>query len=152
GACAEPSGGLDTNVFTVFENWQNSWSSRRRAIAHGQAIFNTRQFVIDDVPGLNGAPGDPVAGPIQTGTCTICHDTPNAGNHSVSMPLNIGITDAARRSPDLPLYTLQNRTTGATVQTTDPGRAMVTGKWNDIGKFKGPILRALAARPPYFHD
>ena len=29
---------------------------------------------------------------------------------------------------------------------------MVTGKWNDIGKFKGPVLRALAARPPYFHD
>lgn len=29
---------------------------------------------------------------------------------------------------------------------------MVTGKWRDIGKFKGPVLRALAARPPYFHD
>jgi cytochrome c peroxidase len=39
-----------------------------------------------------------------------------------------------------------------TVETTDPGRAMVTGRWNDIGKFKGPVLRAVAARPPYFHD
>ena len=39
-----------------------------------------------------------------------------------------------------------------TVTTTDPGRAMVTGKWSDIGKFKGPILRALAARAPYFHN
>jgi cytochrome c peroxidase len=29
---------------------------------------------------------------------------------------------------------------------------MVTGKWRDVGKFKGPILRALAARAPYFHD
>ena len=29
---------------------------------------------------------------------------------------------------------------------------MVTGTWNDIAKFKGPVLRALAARPPYFHD
>jgi len=38
------------------------------------------------------------------------------------------------------------------VQTTDPGRAMITGKWSDIGKFKGPILRALAARAPYFHN
>ena len=38
------------------------------------------------------------------------------------------------------------------VETTDPGRAMVTGKWSDVGKFKGPVLRALAARPPYFHD
>jgi cytochrome c peroxidase len=29
---------------------------------------------------------------------------------------------------------------------------MTTGKWADIGKFKGPILRALAARAPYFHN
>ena len=52
----------------------------------------------------------------------------------------------------MPLYTLRNSWTGEVVQTTDPGRAMVTGKWRDVGKFKGPILRALAARPPYFHD
>jgi cytochrome c peroxidase len=38
------------------------------------------------------------------------------------------------------------------VQTTDPGRALVTGRWQDIGKFKGPILRALSARAPYFHN
>jgi len=152
GACATRSTGLDPNVFTLFGSWEDSWSAGRRAIAHGEKIFNTRQFVIDNVPGLNGGAGDPVSGPIQTGTCTVCHDTPNAGNHSVSMSLNIGITDASRRTPDLPLYTLQNRTTGAAVQTTDPGRAMVTGKWSDIGKFKGPILRALAARAPYFHN
>ena len=35
--------------------------------------------------------------------------------------------------------------------TSDPGRAMVTGKWADIGKFKPPILRGLATRSPYFH-
>jgi cytochrome c peroxidase len=29
---------------------------------------------------------------------------------------------------------------------------MITGRWADIGKFKGPILRALAARAPYFHN
>jgi cytochrome c peroxidase len=89
---------------------------------------------------------------MQNGTCTICHDTPNAGNHSVPMALNIGVSDGSRRTPDLPLYTLRRRATGETIQTTDPGRAMVSGKWNDIGKFKGPVLRALAARPPYFHD
>ena len=52
----------------------------------------------------------------------------------------------------MPLYTLRNNGTGQTVQTTDPGRAMITGKWADIGKFKGPILRGVAARPPYFHN
>ena len=52
----------------------------------------------------------------------------------------------------MPLYTLRNNATGATVRTTDPGRALITGKWADIGKFKGPILRGLMMRPPFFHD
>ena len=110
--------------------------------------------MITGVAGLNNqtfSNGVTVPDPF-TGTCTTCHDTPNAGNHSVKAPLNIGLTDASRRTPDMPLYTLRRISTGETVQTTDPGRAMITGKWADIGKFKGPILRALAARAPYFHN
>jgi cytochrome c peroxidase len=152
GACGASSGGLNPLVFTLFRSWMADGSPRRQAIARGEAIFNTRQFVIDGVPGLNGRPEDPVRRPIQNGTCTTCHDTPNAGNHSIPMALNIGVSDAFRRTADMPLYTLRRRATDETVQTTDPGRAMVTGKWNDIGKFKGPVLRGLAARPPYFHD
>ncbi|HLP80812.1 MAG TPA: hypothetical protein VK141_02320, partial [Nitrosomonas sp.] len=89
---------------------------------------------------------------VVAGTCTTCHNTPNSGNHSTPMPLDIGIADASRRTPDMPLYTLKHKTTGETMQTTDPGRALVTGKWKDIGRFKGPVLRAVASRPPYFHD
>ncbi len=37
-------------------------------------------------------------------------------------------------------------------EVTDPGRALITGKCADIGKVKGPILRGLAARAPYFHN
>jgi hypothetical protein len=37
------------------------------------------------------------------------------------------------------------------VITSDPGRAMTTGNFADIGKFKPPILRGLATRSPYFH-
>jgi len=40
----------------------------------------------------------------------------------------------------------------ASAQTTDPGRAMITGKWRDVGRFKGPVLRGLAGRAPYFHN
>ena len=29
---------------------------------------------------------------------------------------------------------------------------MITGQWADIGKFKEQVLRALAARAPYFHN
>ena len=35
---------------------------------------------------------------------------------------------------------------------TDPGRALITGKWKDVGRFKGPVLRGLAGRAPYFHN
>ena len=120
----------------------------RRAIARGQALFNGKPIVIRDVKGLN----DDLNVPAILGTCTTCHNTPNAGNHSVPMPLDIGLADASRRTPDQPLYTLRNKSTGATVQTTDPGRALITGRWQDIGRFKGPILRALAPRAPYFHN
>jgi cytochrome c peroxidase len=114
-------------------------------------VFNTHQFTISGVAGINDSPafGNPAT---LTVTCTSCHDSPTAGNHSVPLPLNIGLADASRRTPDMPLYTLVNLTTHATVQTTDPGRALVTGRWQDIGKFKGPILRALSARAPYFHN
>ena len=77
--------------------------------------------------------------------------TPNIGDHSVPAPLNLGLADASQRTPDLPLITVMCNATGKITQVTDIGRAMVTGKCSDIGKFKGPILRGLAGRGPYFH-
>jgi cytochrome c peroxidase len=144
----------------VFNAWGTLTSSHddptteaRRSIARGQQIFNTRQFTISGVAGLNGQTfSSGVTVPESFGgTCTICHDSPNVGNHSVKAPLNIGVADPSR-APYLPVYTLRNITTGVRVTTTDPGRAMITGKWADIGKFKGPILRGLAAHAPYFHN
>ncbi len=52
----------------------------------------------------------------------------------------------------LPVYTLRNLTTGETVRVTDPGRALITGKWKDVARIKGPVLRGLASRAPYFHN
>jgi hypothetical protein len=148
---------FDPHVFSMYDIWATSLTgtgdkeTARRAILRGQNIFNSKTFTVSGVSGLNDEPafGSPAT---LAATCTTCHDAPNAGNHSVPAPLNIGIADGARRTPDMPLYTLVNLTTRATIQTTDPGRALVTGKWKDIGRFKGPILRGLAARAPYFHN
>jgi cytochrome c peroxidase len=52
----------------------------------------------------------------------------------------------------MPRYTLRNKATGETLVTSDPGRALITGKWADRNKFKVPVLRGLAARAPYFHN
>jgi cytochrome c peroxidase len=133
---------------TVYEGWAQNRAPKRAQIARGEALFNSKPINITGVAGLN----DDLQMPVIHGTCTTCHDSPNVGNHSVALPINIGLTDASRRTPDLPLYTLRNLQTGATTQTTDPGRALVTGKWKDIGKFKGAILRNLAGRAPYFHN
>ena len=107
---------------------------------------------ITGVGGLNDALGQTVI----MGSCTTCHDSPNVGNHSFSVPLAIGTTAypamTALDISGLPVYTVQCIATGATVQVTDLGRAMITGKCADIGKLKGPVLRAVAARAPYFHN
>ena len=147
---------FDPKVMRLFDHWRDHDHSHRfeprtmarAAIARGQELFNSLQFSITGVAGLNDVTGKPVI----RGTCGTCHNSPNIGNHSVGAPLNIGISDASRRTPDMPLYTLTNIETGQVVQTTDPGFALLTGKWADIGKFKGPNLRGLAARAPYFHN
>ena len=148
------------NAFTIYDAWTSSSNSKRKQVARGQKLFNTRAINITGVSGLNdeAAFGNPAVVP---GTCTTCHDTPNAGNHSVVAPLNIGLTDESVRTPDMPLYTLQCSATGISngactagqkKKTTDPGRALISGKWKHIGRFKGPILRGLASRAPYFHN
>ena len=138
-------------VFNLYDKWAGNKNKARAQIARGQKIFNTRALNIEGVSGLNddfGIPSIPA-------TCTFCHNTPNAGNHSTPVPLDIGLTDEAERTPDMPLYTITCKTgdlAGKVYKTTDPGRALITGKCKHIGRFKGPVLRGLAARAPYFHN
>jgi hypothetical protein len=131
---------FNPNVFNLYDAWKNSLG-RRASIARGEALFNSKPITISGVGGINDVTGLPES---FSGTCGTCHDTPNVGNHSVSAPLNI--------VSYLPVFTLKNTTTNEIVKTSDPGRALITGKWADIGKFKGPILRGLASRAPYFHN
>ncbi|HEU5058989.1 MAG TPA: hypothetical protein VFU21_20795, partial [Kofleriaceae bacterium] len=116
---------FDPDVFTIFNGWKSSTDPARARIARGQALFNRKPIEIRGVGGLNDALDIEVI----PGTCTSCHDAPNYGHHSVPLPINIGTADGALRTPDLPLYTLRNTATGETVETTDPGRALITGRW-----------------------
>jgi cytochrome c peroxidase len=143
----DPNAHFTPNAFDLFSSVGVADDSQA-AVGRGQAIFNTKPIAIQNVTGLNDVLGIATIG----GTCTTCHNTPNVGNHSVPLAVNIGINDASRRTPEMPLFLLANKTTGETVQTLDPGRALITGKWKDIGKTKGPILRALSGRAPYFHN
>ncbi len=141
---------FNPKIFNLYDGWNNSWG-QQASIARGQALFNSKPITIFGVAGINDVAGMPAS---FSGTCGTCHDTPNVGNHSVSTPLNIGVADVNNPLDHsyLPVFTLVNKVTNAIVQTTDPGRALITGKWVDIGKLKGPVLRGLASRAPYFHN
>jgi len=144
----------------LFDAWANAdnhhgfldnfGNNQRASIARGEAVFNSKPINITGVAGLN----DDLNLQTISGTCGTCHNSPNVGNHSLPVPLNIGVGDV--NSPldvsYLPVFTLRNNTTGETKTTTDPGRALISGAWKDVGRLKGPILRGLASRAPYFHN
>lgn len=129
----------------------------RAAIARGQDIFNNTPINITGVAGLN----DVLNAPTIPGFCGTCHDSPNVGNHSVKLPINIGIANGGPNNNNpvldiagLPVFYITCVTgpqAGTNYVVTDPGRALISGKCADIGKM-GPILRGLASRAPYFHN
>jgi cytochrome c peroxidase len=165
---------------TLFSSWdadnsaaygqENGWRMRAKIVA-GQKLFNTAVVTITGVRGLNDNPalGRPA---VINGTCTTCHDTPNIGNHSMPLPLDIGTSRlggfesdpntlaglAQLSTPDFPVYEVSgcadaaNPSLRVTFYTSDPGKAMISGKCSDVNRGKGPILRGLAARAPYFHN
>lgn len=139
-----------TQVFRTFDAWAQfeNGTDPRGAVSRGQKLFNSRPILLTGVSGIN----DDLGVAQFNGFCTTCHDTPANGNHSVSGPVDLGLTTAARRLPDEPLYTFRNKTTGELFQTTDPGRGLITGVWKHLGRMKAPSLRSLAARAPYFHN
>ncbi len=117
----------------LFDAYQASSDPKVQAIYRGQELFNTR-------PRSNGK-----------SSCQGCHSRSNVGTNDHGAFFNIGTSAATRREADQPLYTLTEIATGTVVQSTDPGRALITGKFADVGRFKVPSLRGLAARAPYFH-
>jgi cytochrome c peroxidase len=151
-----------SKIFDLYRAWENIDESghvarHRRSVARGEDLFNNTPISITNVGGLNDALNQPSI----PGFCGTCHDTPDVGNHSVKAPLNIGIANAGAGSPPalnisgLPVFTLQCVTgplAGKSFVVTDPGRALISGACADIGKLKGPILRGLAGRAPYFHN
>jgi cytochrome c peroxidase len=131
---------------------------------------------LNDNPALAAALGTTVPIASFPGTCTTCHDTPNVGNHSLPLPLDIGTGhDSAQESdpqianalaelsfPGVPVYEITGcpnpfavagqPSTPYVIYTTDPGKGLVTGLCGDVNRIKGPVLRGLAARAPYFHN
>jgi len=160
----DPFGGhFSSQIFDLFQAWEDIGgagpvNAARQSIARGEALFNNTSINITRVAGINDVLGKTSV----PGFCGTCHDTPDVGNHSVKLPINIGIANGGPNNDnpgldvaDLPVFTLScvsGPNVGNTYTVTDPGRALISGKCADIGKVKGPILRGLAGRAPYFHN
>jgi len=162
-------GAFSPIIFTDYKAWEDLLSTdelspAQASIARGEIVFNAQTFTISGVNGLNLFATDPLGGNPIVGTCGTCHDSPNVGNHSLKLPIDIGVPDAAPPALDisgLPLFTVTCTGTGTykgappkgyQFQVTDLGKATISGHCADVGKVKGPILRGLAARAPYFQN
>jgi cytochrome c peroxidase len=146
-------------VFTLYQAWERIVAPAtpvavaQASIGRGERLFNTRPMSISGVAGLNDVPGtDGAVHATVVGTCGTCHNTVNIGTHATPLLLDEGQAHLAVKNVDLPLITLVQKTTGARTQVTDPGAALISGRYADVGKFKIPGLRGLAAHPPYFHN
>lgn len=167
----DPLGGNPTgapfnpHAFNLYSQWATSGDPYRRSVARGEEIFNTHPLFITDVRGLNDALNQPMI----NGTCSTCHDTPGVGDHSLPVPLEIGTSRSAQfetdpqiqaavsqlSTPDLPVFQIvcnEGIYSGQITYTSDPAKATLSGLCSDVGRGKGPILRGLAARAPYFHN
>lgn len=127
--------------FNLFDAWiglvpgscGSKTADRKRAqIARGQELFNAKN-----------AGGS---------SCRGCHNAANNGSNTGGALFDVGASRAQFRESGMPLYTVRNKATQEVRQTTDPGRAIRSGLWVDIDRFKTPSLRGVAARPPYFHN
>ena len=170
---------FNPSAFTLYSAWQNlsrsstdPTTAARQAVAAGELLFDTFPLTITAVRGLNDNPA--LGSPAQImGTCTTCHDTPNVGDHSLPLPLDIGTSHSAKQETNaqiagglsqlsvanLPVFELSGcrdpQNPGRVLPpfyTSDPGKALISGACADINRIKGPILRGLAARSPLFHN
>jgi hypothetical protein len=136
----------------------------RESVARGHDVFFFRTFWIRDAMHLNTVGlGNPVKR-----TCSTCHGMHMTGMDTANGWMDIGTTNLpwAKEPPvspwssqqaELPLFKLTCNNSvvphpflGRVIYTQDPGRALISGKCNDIGAIVMQQFRGLAARAPYF--
>jgi hypothetical protein len=141
-------------------------NARRASIRRGQQLFHFRTFWIKDSMHLNTVGlGNPAKR-----TCSTCHGMHMMGLDTANGWMDIGTTNLpwAREVPRnpwtderelMPLFKITCRADlpphpylGRVFYTQDPGRALISGKCNDVGTIVMQQFRGLAARAPYFSN
>jgi cytochrome c peroxidase len=163
-------------VFPIGDAWRqlprtgeaahDARSAAREAIARGHDVFFFRTFWIKDAMHINTVGlGNPAKR-----TCATCHGMHMTGMDTANGWMDIGTTNLpwaveaqqnpwTKDKPEMPLFKLTcdkalapHPFLGRVIYTQDPGRALITGRCNDIGTIVMQQFRGLAARPPYFSN
>ncbi len=136
----------------------------RESVQRGHDVFFYRTFWISDAMHINTVG---LGNPIKR-TCATCHGMHMTAMDTANGWMDLGTTNHpwalepaespwAKDLPQMPLFKLTCRADlpphpflGRTIYTQDPGRALISGKCEDIGAIVIQQFRGLAARAPYF--
>jgi cytochrome c peroxidase len=120
-----------------------------------------RQFWIRDVTHINTVG---LGNPIRR-SCSTCHNSQLTGLDLAPGWVDLGTTNyptwtepqVTGDRAELPVFRISCSASapphpflGRTIYTTDPGRALITGRCADVGSITMQQFRGLAARAPYF--
>lgn len=158
-------------VFRLFDVWRDGGPpgdgvtdevrAFRASVARGNDIFMFRQFWIRDVSHINTVG---LGNPIRR-SCSTCHNSQMTGLDLAPGWVDLGTTNyptwtesaVFSAAAELPVFRITCAPTapphpflGRTIYTTDPGRALITGRCADVGSITMQQFRGLAARAPYF--
>ncbi len=138
----------------------------RESVQRGHDVFFFRTFWISDAMHINTVG---LGNPIKR-TCSTCHGMHMTGMDTANGWMDVGTTNHpwalepaespwAEKLPELPLFKVTCREDlpphpflGRTIYTQDPGRALISGKCEDVGAIVIQQFRGLAARAPYFSN
>jgi hypothetical protein len=145
---------------------ENARNAARESIARGHDVFMFRTFWIRDSMHLNSVGlGNPTKR-----TCATCHGMHMTGMDTVNGWMDIGTTNLpwatevplnpwTEAKPQMPLFRITCKPEvkphpflGRVIYTQDPGRALISGRCNDVGAIVMEQFRGLAARAPYFSN
>ena len=147
-------------VFGSFQAWKNG-DYYRSSIARGADLFMHRQFWLRDAAHINSIG---LGNPIKR-TCATCHNAQMTGQDLSAGWVDVGTTNYPTwtelatwsESSELPVFKITcsrdsdpHPYLGRVIYTTDPGRALISGKCADVGSVVMQQLRGLSARAPYF--
>ncbi len=155
------------SVFLFFDMWKKPGRTAqeqfRASVARGAGIFMFRQFWLRDATHINSIG---LGNPLKR-TCATCHNAQMTGQDLSAGWVDLGTTNYPRwtepalysDAQELPVFKVTCKATaqphpylGRVIYTTDPGRALISGRCVDVGSIVMQQFRGLSARAPYFSN